>query len=99
MRNNRSSCGPKGNEEDPKLFKFSALTNSPGACIDGHSGPAKARILLDPIEQMWDQYRDQPKFAFLNSLTANLYSESWDETIGTAEAFDDSLHQIPQQFF
>jgi len=97
-RNNRRSFGPP-KRTDPELFKFSTLNDSRGACIDGHSGPAKARILLDPIEQMWDQYRDQPKFAFLNSAAAHLYSESWEETISTAEAFDDSLHQFLSEFF
>ena len=96
-RNNRSSFWPE--RKDPELFKFSTLKDSHGACIDGHSGPAKAHILLDPIEQMWDRYRNQPKFAFLNSAAAHLYSESWEETIGTAEAFDDSLRQFLSDFF
>jgi len=99
MRRKIRAFGPRHYDTDAKLYLYASLDDSRKLCIGGKTGPAKARILLDPTRQLWDVYRDQPKFAFLNVMAAHVYSKSGEETIRAAEAFDDSLHQFLSEFF
>ena len=69
-------------------------------CIEGDvclPNNEKSTISFQFIEQMWDTYAHQPKFAFLNAIAAHDYSFEWDESIRKAEAYDEHVHNFLQR--
>ena len=71
-----------------------------GPCIEGDAclpNREKSTISLQFIEQMWDTYHQQPKFAFLNAIAAHDYSFEWEESIRKAEAYDEHIHDFLQR--
>ena len=66
-------------------------------CIDGRTctkSEEKSAISLAFINQMWDVYSREPKFAFLNVMAGHDYSSNWEVTIPLAEAYDDHLSEF-----
>jgi hypothetical protein len=61
-------------------------------CIDGFEcGVEKVRIALDHLEKMWDTYQNRPKLAFLNAVSAHIYTHNWAELYVLAERYDDHI--------
>lgn len=63
-------------------------------CVDGAIGLPMPRVPLEILRQMWIEYRDEPKFAFLNAMAAHDYSLAFGSMYLNAEAYDDMIHDF-----
>jgi len=80
------------------------ITYDPGAlwkvesyhmpCVDGAKGLPMPRLPLEILRQMWTEYRDEPKFAFLNAMAAHDYSLAFCSMHLNAEAYDDMIYDF-----
>ena len=80
------------------------ITYDPGAlwtvesyhepCVDGAIGLPMPRVPLEILNQMWTEYRNEPKFAFLNAMAAHDYSLAFGSQHLNAEAYDDMIHDF-----
>jgi hypothetical protein len=66
-------------------------SSSPKPCLNGGRSRSRQQIAFDHILQMWKQYEDVPKLAFLNALAAHDYSLDLAFQIIGAEAYDQHL--------
>ena len=63
-------------------------------CVDGALGSPMPWVPLELLRQMWTEYRDEPKFAFLNAMAAHDYSLAFSLSYLNAEAYDDMMHDF-----
>lgn len=73
--------------EDNKLFK----AGYGSYCIDRFEGIPKQEIALNVLEQMWEEYREEPKFAYLNGMAAHNYITETEKLAWRAEEYDEAL--------
>lgn len=64
-------------------------SSNPKPCLNG--GYSRQQLAFDHIFQLWKQYEDIPKLAFLNALAAHDYSLDVAFQIIGAEAYDELL--------
>lgn len=85
----------KGNPnsiDQNRLHRWAIELKDP--CIEGFSCSKNfetSAISLEYIEQMWNEYADCPKLAFLNVMAAHDYSPDWEMMIPKAESYDEHL--------
>jgi len=65
-------------------------------CVDGNHGTEKSVIPFEHIEQMWEQYSDMPRFAFLNAMAAHDYAARWNAMPQNSEVYDRQLCRFLQ---
>jgi len=63
-------------------------------CVDGATGLPMPRVPLEILRQMWTEYQDEPKFAFLNAMAAHDYSLAFGSMYLNAEIYDDMIHDF-----
>jgi len=63
-------------------------------CINEKEGIPKQEIALEVLRQMWHQYNDEPKFAYLNGMAAHNYVKETEKLAWRAEEYDEALSRF-----